>query len=80
MPYAPNETWDLASVFAGGPGGAPFLKEVEALGAEIAALTPRADAVPANVDAAGLAEILLALEHVAERIEQMGTFAGCAAA
>lgn len=80
MPYAPNETWDLASVFAGGPGGTPFLEEVEALGAEIAALTPRADAVPANVDAAGLAEILLALEAISERIEQMGTFAGCAAA
>ncbi len=80
MPFAPNETWDLASVFTGGPGGAPFLREVEALGAEIGALTTRADAVPPTVDAVGLAEILLALEAVTERLEQLGTFAGCAAA
>lgn len=80
MSFSPNETWDLASVFAGGPGGPAFLAEMEALGAAIAALTPRADAIPANVDAAGLADILLALEGVAERVEQAGTFAVCAAA
>lgn len=80
MPFAPNETWDLASVFTGGPGGPAFLGEMEALGAAIAALTPRADAIPADVDAAGLADILLALESIAERVEQAGTYAACAAA
>ena len=80
MPFAPTETWDLASVFAGGPGGAPFLREVEALGALVAEVTPRADAVPSDIDAAGLAAILLELEGIAERVEQLGTYAGCAAA
>jgi pepF/M3 family oligoendopeptidase len=80
MSFAPTETWDLASIFAGGPGGAPFLAEVDALGSAIAGLTTRADALPAGVAGDALSDVLLALDTLSERLEQVGSYAACAAA
>lgn len=80
MTYAPTLTWDLESVLPGGPGGDAFAREAEAIGARIAELTTRADAVPAEPDPALLAALLLDLVGLTERIEQLGTFAGCSVA
>lgn len=80
MSYAPTQTWDLASLFVGGPGGAAFNTELEALTGELAALTTQADALPSDVSADALAAVLLALEAITERMEQVYTYAGCAAA
>ncbi len=84
MSIAPTETWDLASVFPGGPGGDAFNREAEALSAELLSLTTRADALPSGVegeaDGAALAAMLLSLTAISERLEQLGTYAVCAAA
>jgi pepF/M3 family oligoendopeptidase len=78
--FAPGETWDLASIFPGGPGGEAFNREAEALGEQIRILTAEADALPATFDANALARVFLALEGIVERLEQISTYAVCASA
>lgn len=80
MTYAPSPTWDLESVLPGGPGGDAFAREAEALGAELTALTAQADALPAVPEPAALARVLLDLLALSERLDQLGTFAGCSVA
>ncbi|MDP2308786.1 MAG: M3 family metallopeptidase [Pseudomonadota bacterium] len=80
MSIAPTETWDLASVFPGGPGGDAFLREADALAAALVTLTAVADALPEEPELESLAETLLELHSITERLEQLGTYAVCAAA
>jgi pepF/M3 family oligoendopeptidase len=77
---APSETWDLEAIFPGGPGGSAFSAEADALSDLIEALVVRADALPARPDPAVLAALLVDLTALSERLEQLGAYAGCAAA
>lgn len=76
MPFAPSETWDLDSILPGGPSGSAFAAEAETLSAELDRLLPAADALPARPDPAVLADLLLTLEELSVRLEQLSTFAG----
>lgn len=77
MPYTDAATWDLEIVVPGGPGGAEARARLSALRAQIDALVERADALPADGFAAPLAELLLELDAIGPRIEELVTFAGC---
>ena len=77
MPYAPTETWDLDSLYPGGPGGKPFQDDVESVEAELRDLVRRADALPARPHPADLASVLLHLDRLSERLEMVSTYAGC---
>jgi pepF/M3 family oligoendopeptidase len=80
MPYAPTDTWSLDTLFPGGPEGEAFAHEAEALERWLQELTERADALPAEPDLDVFATLMQAFEDVSVRLEQLGTFAGCAAA
>jgi oligoendopeptidase F len=83
MPHAPTATWALDVLFPGGPDGAAFRAELDARAGELDALRARADATPARLLGEALdafADLLIALQDVALRLEQLGTFAGCHAA
>lgn len=80
MPYAPSETWDLESIFPGGPGGAAFRAESEALEVALRDLIVKADALPAEASPAEMAAVLLPMEALSQRLEQLVSFAGCSAA
>ncbi len=80
MPYAPAETWTLETLFPGGPSGVAFASEADALGRWLDELTARADALPAEPDLEGFAAMMQAFEEVSVRLEQLGTYAVCAAA
>lgn len=80
LPIAPSETWDLESIFPGGPGGSAYAAEADALAATIEALLARADALPPSPGEAAFAALLLDFEAIVERMEQLGTFTGCHAA
>ena len=80
MSIAPTETWDLASVFPGGPGGDAFNREADALAAALTTLTTLADALPHEPDAEDFARTLLELFSLSERLDQFATYAVCAGA
>jgi oligoendopeptidase F len=80
MPYAPSPTWNLDALFPGGPDGAAFIAEADALAAELDGLVARCDAVPADPDAPTLVAAVAALQSIVLRLEQLSTFAGCSAA
>lgn len=80
MSFAPTETWELDSLFPGGPAGDSFARAAAELDAQLRDLVARGDALPAHPHPADLASVLLRLEEVGERLEQLGTFTGCAAA
>lgn len=80
MGYAPSQTWNLDSIYPGGPGGDAFQQEFQRLSAALRQLVARADALPASPEPADLARLLLDLESIQPEIEQIGAFAGCHAA
>ncbi len=80
MPYATSPTWNLDALFPGGPDGAAFIAEADALAAELDGLVARCDAVPADPDAPTLVAAVAALQSIVLRLEQLSTFAGCSAA
>ena len=83
MPHAPSDTWDLDPLYAGGPAGDPFRADADRIAAELDGLVARADGTPARLEGPALdvfAQLLLDLEDLSVRLEQLGTFAGCAAA
>ena len=75
----PTETWELETIFPGGPAGAAFGAEAVGLGTRIAELTQRADAVPVG-DLDELAEVLVALCALSERLDQLAGYGACIAA
>lgn len=80
MPVSSSLVWDLDVIFAGGPTGSAFDAEYASISDVIVALSARADAVPASLDIAAFAELLLDFETLSPRLEQLGTFTGCHAA
>lgn len=79
MPFAPSETWDLDSILPGGPEGDAFKRAAAELATVLEGLVQRGDALPEHPDPAAFAALLLELEDVAGRLEQLGTWTGCQA-
>lgn len=76
MAYAPSPNWDLDSLYAGGPSGAPFTSEIESLDAELRELIDHGGTLGPRPAPAELAALLLALERIDDRLGQAYTFAG----
>jgi pepF/M3 family oligoendopeptidase len=70
----------LEGVVPGGPGGSDATSRLAALRAEVDALVARADALPATGFAPALAALLVDLDAIGPRLEELITFAGCHAA
>jgi pepF/M3 family oligoendopeptidase len=80
MPYAPTDTWTLDTLFPGGPAGDAFAREADALAEWLDRLTAASDALPEEPDMDAFAALMRDFEDISVRLEQLGTFAGCAAA
>lgn len=80
MSIAPSETWNLDAILPGGPGGEAFEAEFAAIKATLSALVERSEALPAAPHPAILAGLLLDLERLSPRLDQLFTFTGCHAA
>jgi pepF/M3 family oligoendopeptidase len=80
MPHTDSVTWDLEALLPGGPDGAPFLAEHDAIAGELAGLVRSADALADPPDLASFASLLLEFEALGPRLEQLSTFTGCHAA
>lgn len=80
MSYAPSQTWNLDSLYPGGPAGDAFSGALQRLTGALRQLVARADALPAAPEPALLGRLLLDLEAIQPEIEQLGAFAGCHAA
>lgn len=75
MSFAPAPTWDLESVFPGGPSGTAFTAEADTLDAELRDLIDQGRRLGPHPATAELSSILLALEAIEQRLGQAGTFA-----
>ncbi|MBM4392937.1 MAG: hypothetical protein FJ090_17565 [Deltaproteobacteria bacterium] len=78
--YAPTLTWDLDAILPGGPVGQAFEAEYQGVKGALEAILVRAEALSADPHPAVLAGVLLDLERVGPRLDQLYTFAGCHAA
>ncbi len=78
--FAPAPTWDLEAILPGGPVGAAFEAEYHAVKGALGAILARSEALEGEPHPAVLAGLLLDLERVGPRLDQLYTFAGCHAA
>lgn len=76
MSYAPTTTWDLDAIYGGGPAGAPFLAEADALEAELRELIDHSGRLGARPVPSELGAVVLTLERLGDRLEQVYAFAG----
>ncbi len=72
-----EQTWDLDSIYAGGPAAAAFSDPLRAAMSRVAELCRRADALPTEPEPALFGQLLLDLEGLSPALEQLGSFAGC---
>ena len=80
MSYAPTETWNLDAILPGGPAGQAFDEEFAAIKSALNALVERAESLAQVPHPALLAGVLLDLERLSPRLDQLYTFTGCHAA
>lgn len=79
MPFAPAPTWNLDTIFVGGPMGAAFKAAASDAEDQLRGLLGRSESLPVG-DLAALSLLLLDLERITLELQTLGTFAGCHAA